>query len=114
MADDDYIVILTSAVELLTHVRLYDEKWTHIIEGHPEVALLTKVAVIDTVANPTDVYDSTTEPGRTVVFVSENHTYLDNPLRVPVKIQSGTSGWIKTAYTSGGTYSGARLWSAKK
>ena len=116
MADDDekYIVIPTSAVAQLSEVRLYGETWTDKISvQHSEVAELGQAAVVDTVANPTHVYDSHTNPGKALVFVSETNTYLGKPLRVPVKIHSGTSGRVITAYVSGGTYSGARLWSAK-
>jgi len=94
-------VIRTSATSVVSEVRLYDDRLAHILERHPELRELVEAGALEgTISNPTAIYWSTTQPNSAVVFVSEEHTVLGNPLRVPVKLYSEGSGWVKTAYCS--------------
>ena len=114
--DDDYTVVPVPGSSSLTKVRLYDETWDHIAKEHPEFRLQLpsqRAALEDAVAKPTAIHASTTDPEKTVVFVSESFTYFDDPVIVPVRrVPDTTSGRVVTAYFSSSTYLGPILWSA--
>ena len=113
--DDDYTVIPVTGSSSLTEVRLYDKAWEHITTEHPEFKMelpSQRAALEDAVAKPTTIHASTTDPEKAVVFVSESFTYLGDPVVVPIKRVTGTSGRVLTAYFSGSTYPGRILWSA--
>ena len=112
---DDYTVILIPGLSSLTEVRLYDETWDHITTEHPEFKMelpSQRTALEDAVAKPTTIHASTTDPEKSVVIVSDLFTYSGDPVVVPVKLVTGTSGRVATAYFSGSTYPGRILWSA--
>lgn len=98
-SQSDYVQVSTSVIDGLSSVRLYDETWDdHISDGHPEVAVAGKDAIISTVATPTVVYKSATRPEDSVVFVNDDTTRNGDPLHVAVKKISGTnSGRVTTA-----------------
>jgi hypothetical protein len=112
---DDYIHVSVIGPPQLTEARLYDETLEHIAQSHAEFQLQLpsqQTALVDAVANPTALYDSTTAPGKSVVLVSESFTHLDDPVHVAVKLVEGTSGRVQTAYFSSRTPGGRLLWSA--
>jgi hypothetical protein len=95
----DFSTVSVSVIPEVTEVRLYDDTIEHVRTRHPEVpALLPSVefAVFDTLRNPTHVeksYESS------YVFVNARATNRSgDPLRVPVKIVSGTSARVKSFY----------------
>ena len=111
---DEYTNIPVVGLPNLTEVRLYDETLEHIAE-HAEFRLQLpsqQTALVEAIANPNRAHDSTSDPGQSVVLVSESFTYFGDPVHVPVKIVEGTSGRVRTAYFSSGTYGGRLLWSA--
>ncbi len=99
----DYTVIYTSIISSITEVRLYEETITHIKESHgddfarsPEFPFPCILdAVGNAIMNPTQVELSY---GNSFVYVDETSTSLAGPLRVPVKLVSGTSGRVKSFY----------------
>ena len=110
-SDSGYLWIASTAVPSgISEVRLYRETWEHIREEHPEVETVGEMGVLQALQSPSQVFVSSTRPDRSVVFVSDNVTYRDNPLRVPVKRVDGTSGRVSTAYFSGSSYDGDLLW----
>ena len=114
MADDGYQIIRTAAISQITVVRYYPETVQHIVEEHPEFAgELPSVmqAISDTVANPTMVYRSNTAASTSFVFCSSQNTFGDLSMYVPVKVVTGTSGVLKTAYFSG-SVRGELIWEA--
>lgn len=100
--ETDYRVVETSVIPAVSHVRIYDETLTHIAEEHPEFdPFLPSLehAIIDALANPTSVRASNAAYGGTSYkFTSEDHKRGNNQLVVPVKVVSGTSALVKTAY----------------
>lgn len=102
--DNDYRVITTTAIPQVSEVRLYEETWPHIVEEHPEFASRLpslEHAIIDTVANPTEVYRSRTDPERVFVFRSSNNVKGPHAMAVPVRVVDGTSARISTAMFRG-------------
>jgi len=115
--DDDFTSITVMGIPWLTSVRLYDETIGHICAGHPEFRHGLPVfmeGMMRALSNPDVVYDSTTRPGRSVVFVNGEFTYRSNPVHIPVRVLSDTaSGRVQTAYfAAAGTYLGKPLWRA--
>ena len=101
--EDEFRIILTSAIPEVTVVRYYAETIEHITESHPEFReQLPSVmeAIVETVTNPTVVYRSTTSASAAFVFGSSRNKLRDSSMLVPVKVISGTSGLLKTAYFS--------------
>jgi hypothetical protein len=93
-----FTTIGTAAIPQITEVRLYEETVDHANE-HVEVpaGLPSMVAAVgDAVSNPTHVEKSYSD---SYVYVSSTSTDADGyPLRVPVKIVSGTSARVKTYF----------------
>jgi hypothetical protein len=112
--EDPYSVIPSTAVTTITQVHVYDSAVQHALDGHPEIGAFDigpRAVIEQAVANPSTIYDSRTDPGGSVVFVSTVNTYEGNPLYVPIRIVSGTSARVTTAYFSSTTASGPVLWS---
>jgi hypothetical protein len=112
---DDHTRIPVAGPPQITEARLYDETVSHITEEHTEVRLqlpTVRAGFEQAIANPSRLYDSTTDPGKSVLLVSEALTFWGDPLHIPVKIVDGTSGRVKTAYFSSDTPGGELLWSA--
>lgn len=112
----EYRTIISTGWKGLTVVRLYQETMRHIAEEHPELRLQLPSQIdglIKAIGAPSSVYVSTTDPGRSVVLVSHKFSYFGDPVHVPVRIVSGTSGRVLTAYFSRGAYAGRLLWSAE-
>lgn len=105
--------IATSVIPEIKQVRLYSETMTKVLERHPEVGRLPDPvdAIADTISHPSLVYSSTSDPGRSFVFVNEVYTFNGHPLRVTVKLVDSGSARVQTAYFSGSRYSGTMLWS---
>jgi hypothetical protein len=96
----DFIVFYTNVYPVITEVRLYEETIEHIKTSHPEVPIeLPSVlnAIENAVKEPSWI-----EVGQTpnsYVYVDHNSTNKSgDPLRVPVKVVEGTSGYVKTAF----------------
>lgn len=95
----DYIQAATTSVEGIQTVRLYQETWLHIVDGHPEVSKTGQEGVISAASNPTVVFRSETSPSDTLVFVNEEDTHEGHALHVPGKLLDGTTAVrIKTAF----------------
>jgi hypothetical protein len=112
----DYRTIISKGWHSLTIVRLYEETIGHIAEEHAEFRLQLPSqleGLMNAIAAPMAVHVSTTDPVRSVVLVSECLTYSSDHVHVPVRIVSGTSGRVLTAYFSSGMYGGRLLWSAR-
>lgn len=92
-------VIKTTAVSVLSEVILYEETIQKVKDGHPEVpAELPSIehAVEQAIVNPTYVEKSYKN---SYVFVDTSSTNSSgDPLRVPVKVVTGTSGRVKTFF----------------
>jgi hypothetical protein len=97
----DYKVLTTNAIPQLTEVRFYEETWIgHIIERHTEFVVdpRGRESIESAVQNPTFVFESTTDPRGSVIFMSDSILIAGNPVLVPVKIITDTtSGRVKTA-----------------
>lgn len=94
-----YIEARTSAIPELSSIRLYDATRDKIIARHPEFTpWLPSIehAVMDTLINPTSVFESRSSPN-SFVFTSSNHTRYGHALSVPVKIVDNRSGRVATA-----------------
>jgi hypothetical protein len=112
--DDPFIIIPTTAISQVGEVRLYEQQLKVLLEKHPELALpfqTPRESISNTVAQPTHVYESATNPGGSFIYISTRNTYENNPLVVPIKVIDGTSGRVQTAYYSERTGGGALLWS---
>ena len=113
MADssDDYLTIDSTVIDEVSQVRFYEETVDHINEQHPEVKVeLPSIfgAVTSTLTNPTHVERSY---GTSYVFVDANSTNASgDPLRVPVKVISGTSSVVKTAFFASTTGERDIIW----
>jgi len=96
----DYKVIKTSVLPAeLTEVRFYAETVDHVRAEHPEVPIelpsITE-ATEQAISNPTQVEKSY---NNSYVFVDAGTTNAGgDPLRVPVKRVSETSGRVKTVF----------------
>lgn len=114
---DKYTIIPVSAWPGLTVVRLYDSTLQHIAEEHAEFGLQLpslRLGLEMAVANPISIDDSTTDPGGSIVIASNALTYFGDPVHIPVRMVSGTSGRVVTAYFDSSVYSGRLLWSLKE
>jgi len=94
-----YITIRTYVIPTLDEVRLYEDTVDHVKAEHPEIPAelpsLVDAAII-AISHPTHVENSY---GGSVVFVDVTTTNASgDPLRVPVKRVSGTSGRARTYY----------------
>lgn len=93
----DYKTFTTAAAGALVEVRLYDETLDHVRSEHPEVPieLPSMLAAIESaIASPTVVEQS---HSNSVVFMDTTTTNQSgDPLRIPVKLVTETSGRIKT------------------
>ena len=99
-----YRLVLTRAIPQVTEVRLYDETWEHITEGHPEFAgrlPSLEHAVVNTIAEPTAIHMGRF-PFAAFVFTSTNNTKGSGAYRmvVPVTVVAGTSARVSTAMFS--------------
>lgn len=92
-------IIRTSVLSNVTEVHLYDETIDHVKSNHPEVQIdLPSIAtsVENAIVNPTHVEESY---NNSYVFVDGLTTNSSgDPLRVPVKLVSGTSARVKTVF----------------
>jgi hypothetical protein len=99
--DDPHVVVETSVIPQVRHVRIYESTIQHVIDYHPEIGRNAALPVIqDAVAaairDPASVEESY---NRSYVFVEENSTdATGNPLRVAVRVVSETSARMKSFY----------------
>ena len=99
--EDPYVTIQTSVIPEVSEVRIYESTIQHVIDHHPEIGRnihlpVFRAAVHSTLENPTSVEPS---HNNSFVFVDENTTDVrGQPLRVPVRVVTGTSARMKTAY----------------
>jgi hypothetical protein len=103
--DTAYRIIETTAIDQVTHVRLYEETWSHIAAQHPEFSNRLpslEHAVIDTIRNPTEVYRSRTDTVSGYVFRSSNNLKANRAMAVPIRVVGeGTSARVTTAMFRG-------------
>lgn len=97
---DAYRVVATFVIQAVSEVRIYEFTWKHILRDHGEPPYLRPIfeaAVISTIAHPTAVHASTTDPLRGYLFVSEENTREARPLVVAVKLVDGASARLASA-----------------
>ena len=113
---DRYSTIAVAAWPGLTRVRLYDSTLQHIAEEHAEFQRQLpslRLGLETAIANPISIFDSTTDPGGSVVIESDAFTYFGDPVHIPIRMVAGMSGRVVTAYFDSSVYSGRLLWSDK-
>ena len=107
----EYRKLRTVAAIGLEEIRLYEHTLEHIRQEHPEVPILLPMlqsAVESAVMRPTHVEQSY---GNSYVFVDATSTnHSGDPLRVPVKAVTGTSGRVRTAYFASTTSARNVVW----
>lgn len=96
---NQYREFSTNVIPQVSVVRLYEETITKVKTGHPEVPITLpsmEDAVENAVKNPTHVEKSYSN---SYVYVDANSTNVSgDPMRVPVKVVSGTSARVKSIY----------------
>lgn len=111
MPDDPKVIkVVTSGIpELYPDVCIYDTTLEHIKGGHPEE--FSRLSdVYSTIERPDRVHQSKTNP-RSVLLINDTCTSDGgDPLRVVVKVVSGTEAIMSTAYFSASTEHGQLLW----
>jgi hypothetical protein len=113
---DGFTAVRIAAWPGLTLVSLYHSTLQHIAEEHAEFKLQLpslRLGLEMAIARPSSIFDSTTNPGGSVVIASNAITYFGAPVRIPIRLVEGTSGRVVTAYFDSSVYSGRLLWSAK-
>ena len=109
--DDPYIVVATTQIDQLTQVRIYQSTLREkIFPEHPEVEVVGEEGIVEALENPSLIMQSTTRPGDTVVFVTEQTSFNGRPLHVPVRIIEGTSGRLASSYFCDTNQSAVKLW----
>src|SRR5262249_34669706 len=96
----DFKVIFTSAIPLITEVRLYEETIEKVRKGHPEVPILLPSisnAVDGAIANPTGYFPSY---NNSYVYLDEETTNASgDALHVPCQLIKGTtSARVRSIY----------------
>ena len=95
----DYVSIRTSAISEVTEVRLYEETVAKVVRNHREIPAglpMIDRAVIRAIANPTRVFGSR---AGSFVYVDDGVTNgRGDPLKVPVKLVSGTQARVATFF----------------
>lgn len=99
MTERPYKIIRTEVLSNVTEVHLYEETIEHVKSNHPEVPIelpSIDASVENAIVNPTHVEVSY---NNSYVFVDANSTNSSgDPLRVPIKVVTGTSGRVKTIF----------------
>lgn len=110
---DEFKLIKTAIFSSVTEVRFYDETLDHIQEEHPEVPILLPSiyeAVSKGLIQPTHIEASRTH-ANSYVFVDATSTNASgDPLRIPVRVVSGTSGRLTTVLFATGSVSATVIW----
>jgi hypothetical protein len=99
VTDRNYKLIKTTIIPAVTEVRFYTDTVEKIKEGHPEVPIeLPSImdAAEKAIVAPTHIE---TSYGNSYVYVDAESTNVSgDPLRVPVKMVTGSSARVKSVY----------------
>jgi len=113
-SDDCHVIVETGVIPDITSVRIYDSTLHHVVVHHPEINRNVYLpsfqeAISKAIKNPS--YVESNANTRSYVFVDNDTTDVrGQPLRVPVKVVSETSGRMKTAYFAEKTNPGPLLY----